>query len=120
MTECEFADDVPRLPAPVEDALYRIAQEALNNVRWDSRATSVRLKLGADEGYVYLRIRDIGTGFSSAGPSIKRGFGITSMRERARLLGGELEVRSHKTRGTVITAKVPLQQAARRGRRPRE
>lgn len=108
-TEREISEDLPRLPASVEDALYRIAQEALNNVRRHADASQVRLTLEPNGDWVRLRVRDNGVGFQPGeSDPLRRSFGLTSMRERARLLGGELEVRSSKNRGTVVMARVPL------------
>ncbi len=107
--EREISDKLPRLTAPVEDALYRIAQEALNNVRRHANASQVRLTLEPDGDWVRLRVRDNGVGFpTDESDPLRRSFGLTSMRERARLLGGEVEVRSNKNRGTVVVARVPL------------
>ncbi len=109
-TEYEVADSLPRLPAHVEDALFRIAQESLNNVRRHANASQVRLSLEPEgEDWVRLRVRDNGVGFrpEDADPQC-RTFGLTSMRERARLIGGELEVRSNRNRGTVIVARAPI------------
>jgi len=109
-TEYEVADGLPRLPAHVEDALFRIAQESLNNVRRHANASQVRLSLEPEEvGWVRLRVRDNGVGFRpDETDPLRRTFGLTSMRERARLIGGELEVRSNRNRGTVIVARVPI------------
>lgn len=115
-TEFELDEELPRLPARVEDALYRIAQEALNNVRRHANASQVRLTLEGEDGggSVHLRVRDDGVGFKpeEADP-LRRTFGLTSMRERARLLGGDLEVRPGKNRGTVVDVRVPLRGEAR-------
>lgn len=109
-TELEVADDLPRLPAHVEDALFRIAQESLNNVRRHANASQVRLSLEPDgDDWVRLRVRDNGVGFRpEESDPLRRTFGLTSMRERARLIGGELEVRSNRNRGTVVVARVPI------------
>ncbi|MDP9382844.1 MAG: GAF domain-containing sensor histidine kinase [Chloroflexota bacterium] len=110
-TELEIDADIPRLPARAEDALYRIAQEALNNVRRHANACQVRLTLERDGDHgVRLRVRDDGVGFrpeASTDP-LRRSFGLTSMKERARLLGGEMEVRPGRNRGTVVEARVPI------------
>lgn len=106
--ECEISDDLPRLPAAVEDALFRIAQESLNNVRRHAGASRVRLTLEPEGDKIRLKVRDNGIGFKpSPEDPTRRSFGLTSMRERARLLGGEVEVRSQKNRGTVVEARLP-------------
>jgi two-component system NarL family sensor kinase len=97
-----------QLPLPVESELFRIAQEALANVRAHARAHQVTLTLREGEGRVLLSIRDDGVGFapSSAGEGHH---GILGMRERARLVGGSLRIRSRIGRGTTVTATVPLE-----------
>lgn len=116
-TEDEIASDLPRLPPAVEDALFRIAQEALNNVRRHARACNVRLSLDADGDHLRLRVRDNGVGFRPGEEDPMRSFGLTGMRERAALLGGELEVRSRKGRGTLVEARIPLKPDAPTGTR---
>jgi two-component system NarL family sensor kinase len=103
------AEGEATLPLRVEAELYRIAQEALANVRRHARATRVEIVLRADAGEVALVIRDDGVGFvverGAAG-----GHGLVGMRERARLLGGRLRVASWPGRGTRVTARAPLGQ----------
>jgi len=102
-------DGLPE-PVPIESALclYRIAQEALRNVSRHARARSVAVTLrGADDG-VQIAVRDDGTGFEATAPRHRRGLGLSSMRERAHLLGGELDVESVPGEGTTIVAWVPL------------
>jgi two-component system NarL family sensor kinase len=105
-------EDGAALPIRVEAELYRIAQEALANVRRHARATTVELRLRATARDVLLSIRDDGVGFASAEAgrtSPPDGHhGIVGMRERARLLGGRLRVASRLGRGTTVTAQVPL------------
>jgi two-component system sensor histidine kinase UhpB len=100
------------LPEVVQTAIYRVAQEALTNVTRHAGATVVELDLGADEGGAELRVRDDGSGFdpsviarNSEGPA--GGLGLIGMAERARLVGGELDVRSAPGGGTTITLRVP-------------
>jgi signal transduction histidine kinase len=101
------------LPEVVQTAIYRVAQEALTNVTRHAGATVVELELQEDEGAAELRVLDDGDGFdpsaiartSSEGPS--GGLGLVGMAERARLVGGELDVRSAPGGGTTITLRVP-------------
>jgi two-component system sensor histidine kinase UhpB len=100
-----------RLPPEVETALFRIAQEGLTNVARHAQASSVELKLLRTPEQVTLMICDDGRGFpSSAGETAARraGLGVTGMQERARLLGGKLEITPHPDQGTVIQAIIPL------------
>ncbi len=104
--------DEGRLPVTLETALYRVAQEALNNTRKHARTDRVRVILERDGGSVRLEVRDWGRGFDphesaeSAGPGER--VGLSSMRERMALLGGELEIRGEPGLGTSVVARVPL------------
>jgi len=94
------------LPEHVEIALYRIAQEALQNVVKHAGAYAASVELRCDPGLVCLRITDDGAGFhpDAAAP----GFGLSGMTERAELVGGHLDVRSSPGRGTTIEARIPV------------
>src|SRR5579885_3686832 len=111
-----------RLPAEMETALFRIAQESLTNVVRHAQASSVDLKLIRRPDQVRLIVRDNGRGFtppSTSDAALQHaGLGLAGMQERARLLGGRLEIESHPAQGTVIQATIPLKphQAAQRGR----
>jgi signal transduction histidine kinase len=99
------ADDCA-LPEHAEIALYRIAQEALQNVVKHARADTASVVLRCDPGLVSLRITDDGAGFYPDAPS--PGFGLSGMTERAELVGGHLDVRSYPGRGTTIEARIPV------------
>ena len=103
------ATNSERLPMRVESELFRIAQEALTNVRKHAHATSAEIRLRRHGGRVSLTISDDGRGFS---PSRRNsdGHGLVGMRERAKLLGGRLQVSSALGKGTRIVATVPLNQ----------
>jgi PAS domain S-box-containing protein len=103
--------DVPgelRLPAPVEEALYRIAQEALNNALKHARARSISLSLRHEGPTVTLEIADDGAGFDQAAVGGHGGFGLRGMAERARQVGGHLAVQSAPGEGTTIRVEVAL------------
>jgi two-component system, NarL family, sensor histidine kinase LiaS len=94
-----------RLPLETEQALFRVAQEALSNVARHSRASAASLRLFFEPGQVSLYVADNGTGFD---PSVSTGgFGLESMRERMAALGGSLSIRSEPERGTIVTACAP-------------
>jgi two-component system, NarL family, sensor kinase len=97
----------PALSLRTEAELFRIAQEALANVRSHAQATEVSIVLVARDGELRLAIRDDGRGFD---PKLSRAghHGLLGMRERARLLGGRLRVVSRPGHGTLIAATVPL------------
>ncbi len=100
-----------KLPLPVESELFRIAQEALANVRSHARAHEVTISLREREGRVVLSIRDDGVGFVPSAAGDER-HGILGMRERVRLVGGSLRIRSRAGRGTTVTAAVPVEEEA--------
>jgi signal transduction histidine kinase len=97
----------------VETSLFRIAQEALANIRNHSRAGSVEISTSWSESLVSISISDDGEGFdmdrafeeSRAG----KHFGLVGMRERARMLKGEFSVKSEPGEGTTVTVSVPLE-----------
>jgi two-component system NarL family sensor kinase len=104
----------PRLPARVEEALFRIAQEALVNVRRHAQASAVILDLRIDGDHVHLTIADDGRGFDAdqqfapdpGAPG--HGFGLIGMQERARLLNGTMQIRSCAGAGAQIDVDIPL------------
>ena len=88
-------------------ALFRIAQEALNNVLKHAKATNARLEVSATDEELILHVEDDGQGFELA--SARRGrWGMTTMRERAEAAGGQLHIASSPGEGTRIHARVPL------------
>ena len=95
------------LPPDVENALLRICQEALTNVERHARASQVEVMLAFEDGAVKLSVHDNGKGFN---PNISKNnrFGLISMRERVRLLGGTMEIKSEKQKGTLLEVKIPL------------
>jgi two-component system NarL family sensor kinase len=94
------------LPSPVEEQLFRIASEALTNIRRHAHARDVDVTLTRKGREIRLTIADDGTGFGRR--TRGEGFGIEGMRERARLVGGRLVVRSNPGGGTQVVAAVPL------------
>ena len=100
-------------PGPAAEAVYRVAQECLENIVKHSGATRVNLSLGASDKNLRLSVRDNGAGFSADQAWSKPGsFGLSGMRERAGLLGGSLTVRSAPGKGTRIVLDLPLAAAA--------
>ena len=92
---------------PVEQSLYRVAQEALANIARHSDADTVDLRLDYTADTVTLRISDNGQGFDVSQPPA--GFGLQSMRERIEALpGGIFEVTSAPQQGTIIIARCNL------------
>jgi len=106
-----IAADTSRLPEHMEIALYRIAQEALQNVVKHSGAASAAVELRCDESRALLRVSDNGRGFDVGGRAddpASSTYGLRSMAERAELIGGRLTVTSRPGVGTIVTAAVPL------------
>jgi signal transduction histidine kinase len=89
-------------------ALFRVLQEALQNVAKHAGACNVYVSLVRSLNDVHLRVRDSGTGFGIDGT--KAGLGLTSMRERMSLAGGRLLIHSVAGRGTRLIAVVPARE----------
>lgn len=106
-----------RLPRDVELPLYRIAQQALNNVVRHAHANRASLKIDFREAETRVEVQDDGVGFELPWlPTdfASRGhFGLLGMRERADLIGAQLEVRSGPGRGTRVIACLPIAKAER-------
>jgi two-component system, NarL family, sensor kinase len=116
-----------RMAEHAETAVYRTAQEALQNVAKHADAQSVRLRLQRHKDRVVLEVADDGAGFDTAAPSISApsvrwpggpgptGFGLAGMRERAELLGGQLDLAATPGRGTTVRLTIPFLPAAQSG-----
>lgn len=89
-------------------ALYRIAQEALQNVQKHADADNVHLSLSAEDGFVRLVVKDDGAGFEPDSRGSPLAFGLVGMRERSELVGGHLTVSSCSGRGTTVEVTVPV------------
>jgi PAS domain S-box-containing protein len=107
----ELPEDLGRLPQDLETAIFRIVQECLTNIHRHSESPVARIRISRSDGQVSLEVEDEGKGI----PPEKRGamdsggspgVGIRGMRERLRLLGGTLEIKSNGG-GTVIVARLP-------------
>jgi signal transduction histidine kinase len=104
-----------RLPPPVETALFRVAQEALNNIAKHAGARNVQLVFDCRDGMVGIDVRDDGIGFDLAevarSTDKKRGLGLVGMRERVGLVGGEITINSTPGSGTHVAIRVPAESA---------
>jgi two-component system CheB/CheR fusion protein len=106
-----FAQDVPEMvPLEVATAVYRIAQEALRNIAKHAGKTHVKVQLIGLTVALELQVTDSGKGFNLEQNA--SGLGLISMKERARLIGAILQVRSAPREGTRVTLQVPLAAAA--------
>jgi signal transduction histidine kinase len=90
----------PRISLALQKELYRVAQEALNNVVRHSRAGKVTLRLGFDDRRAWLEVEDDGVGFDLSEARERGGFGLRGLRERAEKAGGSFEIRSSPGKGT--------------------
>jgi PAS domain S-box-containing protein len=101
LTQDVFAPDV-------STALFRILQETLTNVARHAKATRVEVVQQKQRDRVVLMIRDNGQGFDQVGPSLSKSLGLLGMRERAAILGGQVNISSAPGNGTTVTAWIPL------------
>jgi PAS domain S-box-containing protein len=100
--------DVPRdLPSNVSISLFRIAQEALHNAAKHSGVQEFNVRLSTAEHRIDLVVSDQGAGFDVEASKTTEGIGLITMRERVKLVGGELLVESQPGQGTTIRARVP-------------
>ncbi|MFN0278254.1 MAG: sensor histidine kinase [Pyrinomonadaceae bacterium] len=99
-----------QIPDEAETALFRITQEALHNCAKHSAAGFVSVLLNCRENRVSLVIEDDGCGFDSETQE-SDGLGLTSMRERCELVGGELTIESENSSGTTILITIPIKEA---------
>lgn len=103
-----------RLPAQAEEALYRIAQEALTNIRRHAHARTARIRLTLEGRQVQLSVTDDGQGIAQGAVEAAarhldgHGFGLIGMRERAHMLHGTMEIQSCSGAGTRIEVCIPL------------
>jgi len=97
------------LPEEIENELYRVAQEALCNVRKHSRAGSVAILLSYQAGGLTLAVKDNGHGFAIKPPQAgANGFGLTAMCDRATRLGGKMDINSRQGIGTELRMSLPV------------
>jgi PAS domain S-box-containing protein len=97
-------DDLRFKAEPIN--LFRIIQESMSNIVKHSGATKVEIKTVKTKGLLKISIHDNGRGFEFSGPS--SGLGLTTMQERAKLLGGSIGIQSQPRRGTTILIEIPV------------
>jgi len=86
--------------------VFRIIQEAMSNILKHAGATRVQIKITKAKGLIKISIQDYGRGFIFNGPS--SGLGLTTMQERAKLLGGTFSIQSRPKKGTAILVEIPV------------
>ena len=102
--KCSSSD----IPAEATTAIYRIVQEALNNIAKHANASKVSITLGIEEEQIQLRILDDGVGFDLSQKRTEHTLGLVGMRERARLLGGNFTLQASPGAGTFIGVTLPV------------
>ena len=100
-------DEFAKLPGDVEQELYRIAQEALNNSLKHAAAGSVVVYLHQSNGIIEMEIVDDGVGFTPASLLDRGGMGLKSIRDRAEDIGGSVTINSQIGEGTSVKVSVP-------------
>jgi signal transduction histidine kinase len=106
--------DQRRLDPELESTIYRVVQEALTNVSRHAQATQATIRIVERNGMIHASVTDDGQGLPEAdrlgprGDGLEGGFGMSGMRERAELVGGELELVPAPGKGTVMRLTVPL------------
>ncbi|HET7753052.1 MAG TPA: ATP-binding protein [Anaeromyxobacteraceae bacterium] len=118
---CELGELEPTLPAAWDIALFRMCQEAVNNVARHAQAETVLIQLGVEDGELRIEIEDDGRGFEPDAPrpeGDRLHWGLIGIRERAELLGGTARIESSPGHGTRVEIRVRLpQDAVAAGRR---
>lgn len=105
--ELDPLDDV--LPPETQVYLYRLVQEGLNNVLKHARASTVMLEIKRDGDQIRIKLEDDGAGFDLAAVEQRRaGLGLTGMKERVKLVGGQFEISSTPGAGTRLRINIPL------------
>jgi signal transduction histidine kinase len=103
------SEGIPRkVPETISLCLFRVLQEALQNALKHSGAKQFRVSLVGSTNEIQLAICDEGRGFDVEGLPKRTGLGLTSMKERLKLVGGELLLETQLQRGSTIRARVPL------------
>jgi PAS domain S-box-containing protein len=116
--QCRLFSSTRRLPPVIELNLFRIVQEAINNIVKHAAAKTVELEIRIQKGFVHLNLQDDGHGFDlnlpKTGKKTPRGLGLTNIRERSLSLDGTCEITSRPGQGTSIFVRVPLGNAKRK------
>jgi PAS domain S-box-containing protein len=110
-------EGVEGLPFPVQQELYHVAREALNNALKHARAQRVWVRLCFEAGSTSLEIQDDGAGFEPSAARTRGGMGLPGMEERAQRLGGRLEIESAPGKGTRVILQVPMDPSSSNSKR---
>ena len=99
------AAELGDLPEEHKTCIYRVVQEALNNVARHAQASAAQVRVQRSDGGIDLTVQDDGSGFDA---DRVRGLGLLGMEERVRHLGGIFSIDSHPGRGTLLRIKLPI------------
>jgi signal transduction histidine kinase len=112
--ECEVSlpEEAGRVSSVVATAVYRIIQEALTNVARHSNASRVELRVRFRDADVLVEVRDDGRGITSQEVGSARSLGLIGIRERAELVGGTARFEGIAGRGTIVSIRIPMPEAA--------
>ena len=105
---CDCSLEKVELTEEQSTAVFRIFQEALTNVLRHAQATKVDIKINKEHGYFALSVSDNGKGITESEKSEQQSLGILGMRERAHLIGGEIDIKGVERKGTVVIVRVPI------------
>jgi PAS domain S-box-containing protein len=112
-TRLDSRHDHVKLDSGRSTAVFRIVQEALTNIAQHAAASSVHVKVATPDGTLVVAVADDGRGIPANVIESETSIGLQGMRERAALLGGQVEIASRKPKGTLVTVTVPLEERRR-------
>ena len=103
----EIDPSLPPLPDVYNVTLYRVLQEALNNIAKHAHATQAWVELSSEEAMLSFTIQDNGRGIVGGDPQ-SNGIGLSGLKERLTIVGGKLSISSRPNNGTILTAELPM------------
>ncbi|HCN36271.1 MAG TPA: hypothetical protein DIS94_00980, partial [Bacteroidetes bacterium] len=103
----QIENNSKRYNEKIEIAIFRILQESLTNVARHSNASEVEINLLDENEFLILTVKDNGIGMGQDGSTGGKGIGLTGIKERAKLVNGELEMKTENGKGTEIRVKIP-------------
>ncbi|MFV9510497.1 sensor histidine kinase [Tepidibacillus sp. LV47] len=104
-----------RLPSMMEVAIFRLIQEALNNVVKHANAANVLVAVDLQDDYIKVMVKDDGVGFTKDEVNKEHGhFGLMGMKERVQLLEGKMDIQSEKNKGTTVTFVIQIKESRRK------
>lgn len=98
------------LPPHIEQEVFTVAMESLNNSLRHAEASHVEVSIRKSEDCIFLHVQDNGCGFDPSQNRLNGGMGLENMRERAKMMGGEITISSERGKGTRVSLKIPITQ----------